>query len=504
MMVAQRYVGLDLAPLPYESLRSAASRFAWRNGIAHGALKRLYNSILMESETARMPGRMTDHFALQLLTGWTVSGRDEIDFYRKYVNSGFDELAGTLRFCPICLEECYHSYLFQWTALHCCPIHGCKLEMRCNACGCEIDETVLSDAIGQLGYRCSRCTGPIAGSEPNLALHLTLRAQVPLLQARLGYWNGHLKALYEKSHSIRAVRAILALQNRGSPGTWGNKDAILRALQEIVFNEGASYGVANVLGITFIRWRINPSEHRYHSASSTWRERMRGLRPVYIATCRAIENWLFQGKIVRDEVERVCARFVLSGRAVRTDDWNPLELAYVLLRFTQEGQGLSDRSRANERAQVQLRDAPLIFPHWDSGGRMPRIAYRAWLLAAFGTLNALVKKQIGTPIDQILQLPQFPAPIIPSYVEDTPYPLCLTGGVFFPTIVGMPLWPFNRRVGKEDAMRHAQERIRFWTAKRRVTFSTAELMGCHTKIKRWTQRLRALEQHMPQFRDETV
>jgi hypothetical protein len=42
MMAAQRYVGLDLAPLPYESLRSVASRFAWRNGIAHGALKRQY------------------------------------------------------------------------------------------------------------------------------------------------------------------------------------------------------------------------------------------------------------------------------------------------------------------------------------------------------------------------------------------------------------------------------------------------------------------------------
>jgi hypothetical protein len=451
MMDPKRYVGLDLAPLPYESLRSAASRFAWRNGIAHGALKRQYNAILMEDTSASVPERLTDRFALQLLTGWPDFSADEVDFYRRYVNSGFDELACTLRFCPICLEECYHSYLFQWTALHCCPIHGCKLEMRCNACGCAIDETVMSDAIGQLGYRCVRCTGPIAGSEPNLELHLMLRAQAPLLEARLGHWNGHLNALYEKSHSIRAARAILALQNRGSPGTWGNKDAILRALQEIVCSEGASKGVANVLGITFIRWRINASEHRYRSASSTWRERTRGLRPVYIATCRAIENWLFKGKIVRDEVERVCARFVLSGRAARTDDWDPFELAYVLLRFTQEGQGFSDRSRANERAPVQLRDAPLAIPHWDSGGRMPRIAYRAWLLAAFGTLNALVRKQIGTPIDQILQLPQFPAPIIPSYVEHTPYALCLTGGVFFPTIEGMPLGPFNRRVGKEGA-----------------------------------------------------
>lgn len=433
-----KFVGLDLAPLPFESLRSAASRFAWRNGIVHGTLKTQYNGVVLKFSTSRPPEEMTDRFALHLLTGWPQVDEDEGNLYRNNASAGFNGLAMTLRFCPICLQECYHSYLFQWRDLHSCPMHGCQLSMHCVVCGAAVVETILGDAIGHLGYRCTACQGPLAGAAPDLELHLVLRQQANDLEARLKELNGQIKLLYQRVQPIRAARTVLAAQCRGGTAAWGDKAALLRALKEIVCNEGQQKGVIDVLGVTFIRWQVNINSKAGASRRS-WHQITQSLLPVYLATRRLLERWIFSSNSRSGATAEVCERFALSGNGSTTLDWAPLQLAYVLFRFTQEGCGF-----VGGQPVTQLKSTSLVVPPWDIAANMPRVAHRAWLLAAFGTLHALIRKNRGVPIDQILQIAQLPGAIVPSFVEKSPASTSVTGGAFFPTIAGMPLPPFVR------------------------------------------------------------
>jgi hypothetical protein len=230
----EHFVGLDLGPLPYESFQSSATRFAWRDGMSPDDLKSMYTSALMRAGPEDKRFEMTDGYALSLLTGWPPRNGAELDLYRQKGLGGFDEWEYTFRYCPICLEECYHSYLFQWSGLHTCPIHGCGLVTHCQACGIRVRGNLTSEIIGRLGYRCTECLEPMAGAEPNLASHLLLRSQQELLSWRFRILSDGLRMLHEKTQSVRAARAVLDAQSNGCAGSWCNGGAFRRAIKHIV------------------------------------------------------------------------------------------------------------------------------------------------------------------------------------------------------------------------------------------------------------------------------
>ena len=445
MSPERRFVGLDLGPLPFESFQSSATRFAWRNGILPDDLKSMYTSVLIHPGPARAHSEMTDGYALSLLTGWPQGNCAENDLYRQRGLGGFDELEYTFRYCPICLEECYHSYIFQWTALHTCPIHGCGLVTQCQVCGRPARGNVTSEVIGRLGYRCTECLGPMAGAEPDLASHLLLRSQPELLSARFRSLSDDLRTLFDKAQPLRAAKSVLDAQSSGCLGSWCNSGALKRALKHIVCVEQARKGVVELLGVTFIRWRLILNSGTPVLRRRNWAQQTERLLPVYAATRRVLENWLFPGDSQGDAISGICERFVIDRDGGSTLDWDPRELAYILFRLIHEGYGFGSSHESAVLKSAQLRPTPALLPHWESSSQIPRVAYRAWLLAAYATLYALIRKSLGKSVGQILQLPQLPAAITPSFLALENGGSTVTGGVFFPKIDGMPLYPFVQR-----------------------------------------------------------
>ncbi len=449
MMAAPRFVGLDLPPLPYESLRSAGARLSWRNGFSDGTLKMIYNEALWcaarDHRGARTP---TDRMALHLLTEWPLGDNAEEESRQQYASAGLEGIMTGLRYCPVCLEGCYHSYLFQWTGVYSCPIHDCPLVAHCSSCGAKLAEAAFNESIGLLGYRCPHCGGPIAGAAPDLGLHLELRDHSALIEERFGSWSRRLVHVQTRIGPVRASKGVVAEQCRGSEKSWFDKQALLKAMQELVCAEtNGTKGVSKSSGITLIRWRIWTSRSIFEAIFSTgrltWRERTRGLLPVYLATRRQIENWLFGQEDVREKICWACFRFERSHDEAVVSEWEPSVLAYVLLRFTQEKFGFGNNASDACRSMVQLRDAPAnITRCWIRGG-LPRIVYRAWLLACFAVLRALVVRHPSMRLTQVLQLSQFPESLIPIFESPDSNDIFLTGGVFFPTIRDMPMQPFR-------------------------------------------------------------
>jgi hypothetical protein len=151
----------------------------------------------------------------------------------------------------------------------------------------------------------------------------------------------------------------------------------------------------------------------------------------------------------------ICKRLTSSRDGGSTAEWDPKELAYGLWRFTHERYEFGEGRELSQLKEVQLRSTPAVLPHWESPSPIPHVAYRAWLLAAYVTLHALIRKNRGKALDQILQLPQLPASIIPSFVK-LAGTSTVTGGVFFPTIDGLPLRPFIGRFDYDAACGRAE------------------------------------------------
>lgn len=454
MIAATEFFGLDLGPLPYESMRSVRSRFAWRNGISHGNLKRLFNNTLMLAmRNNTLVGNPTDANALEILTGWKTEINESVErkFYHKCATTPIDYLERPFRYCPLCLEDCYHSYLFQWSRLRICPLHGCELRTKCCSCGVQFEDTRMSEAIGRLGYKCDACGHAIAGAEPDLTRHLEFRESAAWLMARFHPHAKQIDDLYAVSRPIQMSSEALLAQSVNPDTMWCNREAFLLSAELLLTIRQHNARLTEKFGITFIRWHIYMEENFVKPLwpqlqQKTWRERTLALRPVYLATRRLLERWIFKGRAADEEEPRIRLRFMNDGSDDIARNWDPLELAYGLFRFGMERFGFPEEGKMVDQGLVQLRDAPSTIHDWEYCGRCPRVAFRAWLLAAYAILVSFVKRHPEMNVDRILESQNFPHSLVPTFYEDKADKKDLVGGVFFPTIEGMPLDPFLHRI----------------------------------------------------------
>jgi hypothetical protein len=440
----------DLPPLPYESSLSAMTRLGWRHGVRLSKLVSLC-SMHENKDTKRLPDKLPEGYVehYHSIREWLSKMSAERDFLS--MNTGeygsYKWRENNFRFCPICLEACYHSFLFQWRRLEVCPLHNCVLVTTCLNCGQMVKDVGSNANIGLIGYRCAYCREPIAGAPPSLGVHMQLRSEAEHLAEVMSVPAHHCETLYKGLEFLFSPHQLFASQVKGSLTQWDSIDHILHAAEEAVATGALQKGVTQALGMSFLLWRVSNDEVNLAKLNTNlWRDsrakNFANLSRTYAATRRRLGQWIFAGKSLEGEDRRLRALLDASGDNLCVGSWDRLELTYLIFRISMER---GDLKSVTDIMLPTLRSTPKNLGLW--GGfttRISLIAFRAWLLGAFAIIYAYLGLRGHMTIDEALMVPGFPEALIPSFVNWTESSSYFRGGVYFPTIDGMPLWPFKQ------------------------------------------------------------
>lgn len=373
MKADKKWADLDLAPLPFESLESAVLRFAWSNGLSWKEIKVHVGA----------PGHRLrpDCERLEAATGWFMQMRSECVGDLATVKGRFADpwRVKLFRFCPICTEGLFHSFLYQYVDVHTCPIHGAELLTRCVMCGAD---SPAVRTLYQTPLRCTHCEQYLCGASPTLAEHFSLRGDRDYLERRLKQlhrWtvSGQVRqqeASFIMRTAVRSMNAQLARRNAD----------IARELARATHTAAAMKSFSLISericldGYICLRWNYRVAIHvavRPNSGAAA----IKTVEAVYQSLLRTIERWLLSEG----------SDAVLRRAGCRTyyplppEHWDHAWQAYRLFRSHLEYQ----LEGINRRPFVHYANARLIgLPELQVAafcGRPPRLGWRAALLACY-------------------------------------------------------------------------------------------------------------------------
>lgn len=425
------WAGESYRPLPYESTLSVLLWFAWRNALSLAQLKKLCSKKNLSSKKLSFldiawidSGHLCNATALQLPL------QHELDALSQLVPSS--ELwmrPSHLHYCPICLEDGYHSFWFQFELLHQCPIHHCKLQNVCQCCGGKTPEYRMGSDLFQRPYFCSLCGGPLSGAVPRLGNHRNARENARIYLeafADLTVWANK-----------RGVGRDIVAACRLEPFSfirwhaWCRPQEMLRSAACIGNPIPYICTAPRYDEFTVIRWRVRWFENDqpdYESPRRVWERRTRTSNPVYLATLRLLERWI-GGRYPTVEEKYVRC---ISEHGYFSEI--PELAALALLRRAMEPfTGWDSR-------EASLADEPNVFMLYKNG-RSPRLAWRAFFLGAYAVLLWVVrrgrveqaKKEVSL-IAKLAQMVPWSMEVKDGYVS---------GAVFFPKLDPVPLRPFK-------------------------------------------------------------
>lgn len=372
MIREKKWAGLDLAPLPYESLESAALRFAWSNALRARELRQLIG-------VDRVYFRV-DCAKLEQQTGWfllmrqdcvadvdTIKGRSENYWQAK-----------AFRYCPICFEAMYHSFLFQYEDLHTCPIHNVLLQCRCLHCGAWAPtlRTLFADP-----YRCSKCREYLCGATPTIDEHFALRGTEAMIERQLKplqRWSTEGQARRKEATFVMQVSSR-AMHTQGQK----RQAQIAREFaRETHAKEVLSVASERVCLHDYVclRWnyRIALDAAGYDISAKNGHQRtaFETVQTVYRCVLRALDRWLAHAG-------PPCQQPAADHQNQVWGHWQIARHAYMLFRSHLE----HSFERAGRRVFVNAREARMLrIPELgitEYASRAPRLAWRAALLACY-------------------------------------------------------------------------------------------------------------------------
>jgi hypothetical protein len=178
---------LDLIPLPGESIASSVWRFAWRNGLGAKELLRFCSHADRYPRNGDRfnPERQFNREVFAESTGWPDHSH-EVDFVDASQRP-YKELwwSSRFRYCPVCLENLYHSFWHQSLFLTHCPLDGAALKDRCYCCDAELPEYGFYRALLSAPYICQKCRGPISGVKVNLEGRISFQVRALEMKTRI-------------------------------------------------------------------------------------------------------------------------------------------------------------------------------------------------------------------------------------------------------------------------------------------------------------------------------
>lgn len=178
-----KYAASGLVPLPYESSIAGLWRFQWRNALSASALQEICSKRRANLLRPHFISDAADTAYFETLTGLHLPSEEENRFFAFRID---DLLCPFLRYCPLCLELGYHSFIQQFEGISACPWHQVELTTKCHCCDARLPATRMPKEIFHSPYRCSKCGGAYCGIEPNLQLDELLRMQAAEVERYFG------------------------------------------------------------------------------------------------------------------------------------------------------------------------------------------------------------------------------------------------------------------------------------------------------------------------------
>jgi hypothetical protein len=385
--------GIDLGPLPFESMESVGARLAWRNG---KPLAQLVQEVRAKSGRTNwfgtVPGAPTDAGGLAYLCGWGEASERARSLVVRLKAEKYEWLHAGFRFCPICLEAGYHSYLFDWEFMHSCPLHGCLLTGECQSCGATIEWKKKERTLARFGYRCPKCECFLAGAETLLTEHLQLREQSDLIRSRMAPYEQIANRTIEGSSIVFRTWAALETMQSERLRPWCNAEHMRRVALYLRCHSNERAGVAHYRGVICLHWYFDLFTLAFacsdiHSNSPRALVHVQG---TYRATARRLERWIFGSKggalSARNRFREHPDELV--------GDWPVSELAFLMFRYVLEGHG----GECTPAGEGRMQNFPLQMEYCYLDGRIFRLAARAYLLGLFATIHAILLQHRDWPI----------------------------------------------------------------------------------------------------------
>ena len=444
------YAGRDLGPLAFESETSVLLRIAWRNAFTLLTMRTHFSR--QKTKFALDPERLLEHY------GWIMPvhvaqprDADRIGVY----------LAWTFRYCPLCMECGYHSYLHQCLELVKCPVHDVVLSAHCHCCAAPTPPVIAYAALFDKPYYCERCRQPICGVAPSLEAHLDLRSAFGSVQQRLLPYDQ-----WWESGDARRTRAVgmANLQRVGYQFIWCDKPEFVRSLsgggnEQLDCLRSPLYDHSNV---TTLQWRQRiplGNIDEYFRQRADWKTRVGIPTAVYRCTLRLLKKWMDTDVATAMRVE---AATLVPPNLPCMREYGRRKQALALMRAQLESDCSWTSNLPNHRAM--LSDCPKVdmATHND---RTSRLGWRAVFLAIFATWYELAG---GSPqkLKDAAKQRQGDAALIffgsrawtrmgeqwSDWPKFNPDEAWFSGSVAFPRIAGMPTnpWKAEGRAARPD------------------------------------------------------
>jgi len=432
------WFGLDLVPLPYESLYSALSRLAWRNVTRFTEIYTLLMGYRMSGRKVSMNGKLwNEPGIIPRSFNWHIDG---IGLQLISAFGGAEELflAKRLRICPICFEHGYHSPFHQLLILRSCPIHDCMLTENCLSCGHELPLFMLSKESIDRPYICNKCNGWFCGVEVTVSNNIEIRMhteQIVRSFAILKEWLDIAVIVYP-----RLLRKAMLTDRKLNLKNCANQGIELSDFCQGIL-PCPIYSREYPTVLTILSWKIRRAlfaTYKPYANERIWYAKM--YVPVYISTFTLIENWLLE--ILNDRESRM----TLSGLTsqIPVHGWHFAHLAYLLC-----------RSHFERHIELRLR-TPFDFDPYgckirrDSNqvfgiaGRQLRIYWRAMFFGYYSSVyHRLVDFVHKNPNSKAIKFDFtdfFEASYSDNFMSNHGD---ITGYVAFREVPGMPLAPFG-------------------------------------------------------------
>lgn len=371
-----RWAGADLGPLAFESPLSYLLRFAWRNAINDKILCRRF------SKTKTKLAFNAIQFAEE--TGWCTGIESNANW--TLVPAGAQRLWVTerLRYCPLCLEQSYHCFLFQCTSISCCPYHGIELSDRCHCCGVNTAKCAMGAMLFRHPYLCHWCEKPISGAYPNLDGHLQFRSEQEQWQQAFAPYVEWWSAVVISHQRITALLSDRQVQYQRK---WCHTDYFLRAAvgKELPRLEYLRHAVYSEDDVVSLKWKYKIAVDARHDLGPIRLNRTLRIRmpqAVYRCTLRLLGRAIAPlERLTHTEVDDVLFRC----RGQNVSDYPASVLALICMRWQLEMRFSGFPGFTFwPIGHAQLDDVPSVSMK-DYAGRTPRLGWRAIFLAIYAS-----------------------------------------------------------------------------------------------------------------------
>ena len=389
------WAGTDLVPLPFESTVSCLWRFAWRNKLNAHQLKCLcsWTESYPQKDFFDKQDWINQNLFLKKST-WTVPIPDELEFIQ-YLH--MDErvwVDRTFRYCPLCLEHGYHSFLFQFIPISHCPLHNVALAKQCHCCDEPLPMYGFSKSLFDSPYHCRQCRGPISGVKPSLDLHLPFRLQGQELETAfrpiMDWWKNTLrKRLDAYELDPRSNIASSRIHE------WCDNKDIIRSIVCAGSELPPYFNPPKNRGVAMLSWRLKvykfPLSYYAGGARRSFVQQVRLPDAVYQCVLRRVQRWImncenWSAKQFHEEM--------LIDRGKNVHPYNARLLALRCMRWQLEKGNWY--CQYPSQGGIMLRDVPSV-----KANLSPRLAWLAAFLAIYVSWYYRVLKARNKTLDDL-------------------------------------------------------------------------------------------------------